>query len=273
MKRLDALITVTLLTVSGTALAQRAPAPRAFEVTSIKDNTSLELDGVFNYTRGRFTVTNLPLRSIIQYAYRIKPYQLIDAPSWPSRYNIEATIGDPAATNDDMRVMLQNLLADRFGLRIRHENRQVQAYALVLARKDGTLGPNLVRVEADCQKLAAESAVERAAESLQPGQRRPPQCTMLANNSIIRAFQQPLAPVVEQLERLVGVPLVDQTGLTGNFDLTLRWEGPAPGAELGFDNMGALFTALRDQLGLKLEPTRADADVIVVTSVHRPTPN
>ena len=81
MKPLHSLVVLTFLVVSRTALAQQAPVPaRAFEVVSIKSNTSLELDGGFNYTPGRFTVTNFPLRSIVQYAYRIKRYQLIDVP-------------------------------------------------------------------------------------------------------------------------------------------------------------------------------------------------
>src|SRR5262249_15821422 len=141
-----------------------------------------------------------------------------------TNYNIQATFADVAQSSQQVRLMLQRLLEDRFGLMVRRERRAVQGYRLVVARSDGSLGPNLTHVDEDCAQYPAELAGRRAPQALQQG--GPAKCAMLAGNSMIRAFEQPLAPVVSQLENLVGAPVTDMTGLTGNFDLNLRWQGP-----------------------------------------------
>jgi uncharacterized protein (TIGR03435 family) len=168
--------------------------------------------------------------------------------------------------------MLQNLLMERFRLRIRNEKRNLPAFALVRSRQDGMLGPKLMAVEVDCEKVRAELAGQAPpSQASGPARRR---CMMLANNSMIRVYEQPLTPFVEQLSRFLHAPILDRTALEGSFNIDLQWAPPRePGADPSIDDRGSLFTALGEQLGLKLESIRAPVDVIVVISVQRPTAN
>ena len=239
---------------------QGGPPPTAFDVASVKQNDSGGQEGVFRVEGGTFRVQNLSLRSIIQFAYRIRDYQLIDAPGWAAqRYDVNAAFTGPAS---DVRAMLQHLLADRFGLRVRGEKRNLQAYELVRAQDD-RLGPNLARSTGECPETPAP-----------PVAGQPPRCTMFANNTFIMLFQRPLSLLLPQLEQLVHAPVVDKTGLAGNFDLTLRWAGPADRADdLAVGDTAALFTALVEQAGLRLQSARLPIDVLVVEQVRRPAPD
>jgi uncharacterized protein (TIGR03435 family) len=234
------------------------PGAKAFDVASVKNSSSLEMDGFFNQTGGRFTVTNLALRSIIRYAYRVNDYQMISVPGWAhsTRYNIEATFVDAPTSNDDVRAMLQNLLAERFGLRSHREQRELPMYALVVAREDRRLGPQLVPVDTDCAIA---------------------QCNAFVTTSFFRASGTLLSGFVQQLEMILHEPIVDRTGLTGRFNIDVRW---APQGDRGIDpadatveQRAAIFTALPEQLGLRLQPIRGPVDVIVIDSLGRPTPN
>ena len=119
-------------------LGLRAQTP-AFDVASIKENSSGSGDGVFRRQPGRFIVTNLSLEWIIQTASGIREYQLVDAPNWTKRrYDIAATFAPPDASQDEVRLMLQRLLADRFGLRVRREERRLSLYELTQSSPGGS---------------------------------------------------------------------------------------------------------------------------------------
>jgi uncharacterized protein (TIGR03435 family) len=265
----------TLLALPGIGLAQAPAASVAFEVASVKESSSVEIDGLFRRQPGRFIVTNLPVRSIIQYAYRIREYQLIDAPTWTARsYDINATIGNPSASDDDVRLMLQQLLADRFSLRIHRDQRDLPMYALVPARGDGRLGSQLVRADVDCDKLAAERASQPAGAR---GPNQPRSCAMFANAWLVRGFSQTMPQLAQVLETILRTRVVDRTGLTGRFNIDVQWAPKgSPGTEPGngsVEDRAAMFTAFPEQLGLKIEPVRGRVDVVIVDSVQRPTPD
>jgi uncharacterized protein (TIGR03435 family) len=110
------------------SLALGAQAP-AFDVASVKENSSGGMDGVFRRQPGRFTVTNLSLEWIIQNAYGIREYQLVNAPnSRKRRYDIAMTFTPADASQDEVRLMLHRVLADRFGLRVHREQRRFTLY-------------------------------------------------------------------------------------------------------------------------------------------------
>jgi uncharacterized protein (TIGR03435 family) len=132
---------------------------------------------------------------------------------------------------------------------------------LVLARSDGKLGPQLKRLDRDCATPATGCGV------IIPGEGR------------LRASEWPWAGFVSLLEDFSGRPVADKTGLSGRFDITLEWNPGGIRAPLASDSQTStedrpvLFTALQDQLGLKLEPATEPFDVVVIERVERPAPN
>jgi bla regulator protein blaR1 len=247
------------IAVGWLSAAGRAQAP-AFDVASIKENSSGSLDGVFRRQPGRFTVTNLSLEWIIQTAYGIREYQLVNAPSSARRrYDIAATFTPLDASQDEVRLMLQSLLADRFGLRVRREQRPLTIYELTQS-SPGVFGPRLKSSpQDDCAALPL--AV--------------PQCRRFMTSFFIKGLWS-MTQLARSLEQVMGAPVVDRSNMTGVFEIDLEWgTGNIGGAisTIGVDEQAALLTAIREQLGLRLNTTRAPYEVIVVDVVSAPTPN
>jgi uncharacterized protein (TIGR03435 family) len=241
------------------SLALRAQTP-AFDVASIKENSSGGMDGVFRRQPGRFTVTNLSLQWIIQTAYGIREYQLVNAPSWTTRrYDIAATFAPPDASEDVVRLMLQRLLADRFGLGVHREERRLTLYELTQS-SPGVLGPKL-KPSPQTECVAAPLAA--------------PQCRRFMTAFFIKGLWS-MTQLARSLEQLMGAPVVDRSRMTGTFDIDLHWGTGNIGqaiSTIGVDEQSALLTSLREQLGLKLNTTRAPYELIVVDAVSTPTPN
>jgi uncharacterized protein (TIGR03435 family) len=251
------LLVAAVLGAPAAVLTQGGPAPSlAFDVASVKESESLELDGVFQNTPGRFTVTNLSVRWIMRYAFRLRDYQVIGAPAWTeTRYQIDARFGNAAATDEEVRDMLRRLLADRFALRTRREQRTIPIYELKRARADGTLGPKLTPPRKDCEGRYC----------------------MFQTGGSIKGFARTMAQLTPVLDAVIKGPVVDRTGLTGTFDFDLTWGDDGDPTKDPSDQTperrADLLTALREQLGLTLDATRAPYDVLVIESISRPTPN
>jgi uncharacterized protein (TIGR03435 family) len=263
MRRTTGQAALTLLCVTVAAgwlsLALRAQT-FAFDVASVNENSSGGGDGVFRRQPGRFTVTNLSLQWIIQNAYGIREYQLLNAPSWTTRrYDIVATFTPPEASQDDVRLMIQRLLADRFGLRVHREERRLTLYELTQSRP-GVLGPKLKpSLQSDC------AAAPLAA----------PQCRRFMTAFFIKGLWS-MTQLARSLEQVMGAPVVDRSEMTGIFEIDLQWGTGNIGdaiSTIGVDEQAALLTALREQLGLRLQTTRAPHEVIVVDAVSTLTPN
>ena len=259
-----------------------AQTPRSFDVASVKENTSVsDTGGISRATPGRLRITNTPLRFVLLDAFELLDHQLIGAPEWTesARFDIIATYAVPA-TEQDGRAMLRQLLADRFGLVTHRERRELPMYALVMARKDRALGPQLVRSDVDCEKWIAEKRPQAGAggpSRVAPGGQRPA-CMMIASRRFITAGTRTIAQLSTSLQALTGRPVVDRTGLTGTFDFDVQWTSgtiaPPVGANATAPDDGpSIFTALQEQLGLRLESTRGPFDVVVIDSVKRPTPD
>jgi uncharacterized protein (TIGR03435 family) len=264
-----------VLALPGASAAQGpSPGNATFEVASVRDSSSLEQDGLFNFKAGRFQVTNQSLRWIIRWAYGLRDYQVIGLPRWADRqrFEIRATYSPASADDATVRTMLQRLLADRFAMRSHREQREIRLYHLVKANENGSLGPKLTASNVDCQKVAASPPVPGA-----NGQRPRPTCVSFGGADQITAFTRTMADLAKALDEVVGSPVVDRTGLTGTWDYDLRWTRPGgPPAEPNqqtIESSAEVFTGLREQLGLKLEATRAPYDVLVVDAVSRPTSN
>ncbi len=230
-----------LLRRAGTA--PNAPQTRAFEVASVKhvETPAGGYHSSMNLDPGRLTCSNVSLRKLIVNAYGIKDFQLV-GPDWLASelYDIVATL--PAgATGAQALPMMQTLLADRFHLAFHRETRQIPAYGLVLGKNGTSLKP-------------AEFAVAA---------RRPAPASLTANKI-------PMDKLADFLARQVDRPVVDMTNLKGVFDFTLEWSTDEANPETG----PPIFTALQQQLGLKLEARKAPMETFVVDRVEKnPTGN
>ncbi len=270
--------------------AADAPANPVFEVASVKQNRSGEgFIRVGMAPGGRFTATNVPLRQLIQLAYQIQPFQIVGGPNWiaSDRFDIVAkAAGDvPPPTPGvagPMQLMMRTLLADRFKLTLHNEQREMPIYALVLAKADGKLGPQLKSSTTDCAALMG-AAARRGGPPPPPSFNEPMQCGMRVFPGALSAGGFPLSQLTQFLSSTVQRIVVDRTGLTGNFDLNMTWTpdqmpqgrgDPPPGAPPlpAIDPNGpSIFTAVQEQLGLKLESTKAPVDVLVIDRAEHPT--
>jgi uncharacterized protein (TIGR03435 family) len=224
-----------------------APAP-AFEVASIKLSELREgSDGDFNLGRLRMQGT---LRSIIRIAYEIPNERIDGGPKWldDEHYEINAKAEGPAQT-DELRAMLQTLLADRFGLRFHRVTKTLSGYTLKIADS----GLKIKEVEPSDSHSTSGGSGSVAAKNV------------------------PMSRVAAPLSTILASPVVDETGNTGFFDFTLTWSPEKTNASVTTPNADdprpSLFTAVEEQLGLKLERRRVPADFIEIDQVSRPTLN
>jgi uncharacterized protein (TIGR03435 family) len=243
------------------ATAQQA-ASTSFDVASVRANTSGEVEGVIGPRPGGYGVRNVSLRLIIIRAYGLRPFQVTGGPGWidSERFDIDAR--SPAGTSsDDVLLMLQALLADRFALRVHREQREQPIYALVRAGTNSSLGPQLKASTATCIAPAPNGDSPcRMGGSLTSGL------------STLKGVGQPLAALATQLGGSLDRLVVDRTQLTGLFDFDLIWNRALRAAGAA-DDTPSLFTAVAEQLGLRLEPSRGNVETLVIDSVERPTSN
>lgn len=159
------------------------------------------------------------------------------------------------ATSDELREMLQTLLAERFKLAVHYETQERPVYALVLARPDGRLGPGLRKSELDCDAIYKAQRAGTPLEVATPKNGAPP-CGMSAGGGMVRAGGMSLAVLTGNLAQAAGRVVVDKTGLTGNYEFTLQFDARPPGSTPA-DDRPLVFTAVQEQLGLELESDRA----------------
>ncbi len=240
--------------------APGAPVPPAFEVASVKPNQSGNAGGEgseresLTVTPGAVTLRNVSLRSCLRWAYGLKDFQ-ISGPGWLASARFDIAARTPPASNDQLRLMMQTLLADRFKMAVRRETRDLPVYTLVSGRN----GPKFHQAESSDLK----------------GTMRPAGGGLEFRNFSMAEFAESLAARPLKLER----PVIDRTGLTGRYDFTLKFadndvdlkhtlEGIDRGEGL------SLLTVIQEQLGLKLQPQKGPVDVIVVDHAEKlPTGN
>lgn len=246
---------------------------QTFEVASIKPNASSDHRVAIQIQPGgRFVATGIPARILIGIAYNIRDFQIINAPGWAfdERFDINAkaeSSGDRLSM-EQIRPMLKSLLAERFGLKGHEETKEMPVYTLVAGKGGHKLKPS----------------VETAG----------PQNRMFRmGRGQINAKGVSMAALAQQLAQQLGRPVTDKTGIEGNFDVELNWTpepgqgspfgGPPPGASGGpggptalpvADSSGpTIYTAVQEQLGLRLESARGPVPVLVIEALQKPTEN
>jgi len=249
------------------SLRGQAPAvprsPLAFGVVSVKPNTSGEQGGTSRAQPGRYQGVNVTLKRVITLAYR--PVQeFVGGPDWinTAHFDIDARAeGNPSS--DQMFEMLRTLLAERFKLVVHKEQKDSPVYALTMARRDGRLGARL-------KPSATECAPPDSAPATSPQTR--PRCGFMLGNGVLSGKGATMARLASELS-FVGRQVIDRTGLTGAFDVDLEWTPDPPGVAPSPDTGPSIFTAIQEQLGLKLDPATAPLEIVVIDSAERPTAN
>jgi uncharacterized protein (TIGR03435 family) len=257
--------------VSAQSTAPRSSSGAAFDVVSIKRNPSGSTEQSVNVTPTGVIFINFALRPIIQLTYGIpQAARLIGMPDWVNdRYDVIARTETPVspATIIAMRPMLQAMFVDRFKLAAKLEKRALPAYALVLARSDGRLGPQLKRSTAVCAGRGAAPPDVQA-----NGPQTPVPCGPRPGGPGRFLFVgSPISLFASVLALPMGRTVVDRTGLEGLYDLDVMIAPVGPGA--GPSDAPSLFTALQEQLGLRLDPEQELVEVLVVDRIERPTEN
>jgi len=258
------------------------PAPE-FEVASVKINKSGEAQTRFNFNGGRIDVINMQLRGIIQSAYRVPANQLVNVPGWVNGTRVDIVAkADPKYSVQELQSMLQPLLVERFKLKFHREMREMDVYVMTLATED-RLGPKLEKSESNCEELGAQPRSSLAPPK--PGEL--PACGTVPGgpgHMIFRGFG--MGPFVQILGIATrGRQVIDETGLTGGYNIDLQYTpealsaaaiaarggAPPPLAAQVDPNGPDLVTAMREQLGLKLEGRKMALEVMVVDNIELPT--
>ncbi len=242
--------------------AAAQPTLPTFEVASVK--TSRSKDGpIVQVPEGTDSASwrNMPLGALVATAYGLKDPQVF-GPAWvrTERFDVVARSSGPA-TAAEKRLMLRSLLRDRFTLQLHVETRTVPAYSLELAAQNGRPGHGLRRSNADCTSLASPCGV---VDPTPAGE------FQMRAGTIDVLVARGLSPAVQAL-------VVDNTGLSGLFDVTLKWlpQNRLPGSDPkpNPEDRTSIYTAVQEQLGLKLVVRPAQVEVVFIDQAERPTPD
>ena len=272
-----ALVVVAVFSAPSRAQSVSVPRPE-FEAATVK--ASRDGNSGVRATTGRLTLDNVALRVLVSVAYKTRPSQIIGGPSWndSAMFDIQGKAAEPAGT-DTMLLMLQALLEDRFQLKIHHEIREGPVYELTIAKGGHRMKPSSGCVPFDPNHLPRQTA---------PGEVEVNYCGRMSRGGdgarrTVDGKGVDMIPTIglltpsitgflsEALDRTV----VNKTGLTGAFDFHLEW---APqqhaSAEQSDDTGGAsIFTAVQEQLGLKLEGGKGPVDFMVIDHAAKPSEN
>jgi uncharacterized protein (TIGR03435 family) len=250
----------------GLVLAQSQDPPLAFDVASIKLSKPGGRGGGIRPLAGgqTYVATNVPVRQIIKLMYRLADSQLVGGPNWLDTefYDVEGKTEMKGATSDQLHEMFQTLLADRFKLRFHTETRETARYVLT--------------VDKSGSKMKVSELPNNFDIPLQG-----------VGRGKIAAQREPMSHFCWFLSQGLNAPVVDKTGLDKNYDFTLEWSpelqdaakagtqppGNGPNEPPPSSDGPTLFTALREQLGLKLELQKGPVQVFVIDHAERPAEN
>jgi uncharacterized protein (TIGR03435 family) len=281
-----------MVCVPALTLAQQPAGAPAFEVATVKINASGPgpATGLMLLPGGRVFAQNVPLRELIRAAYALEDSQVEGVPAElrSLRFDVEARAGGDVSL-DTARAMARTLLADRFRLTAHSETRQLPVYELVMARSDRSLGRNLRASGKECAPVTLPAGMPPAPPppagggmALIPGRFDCPSGLLPGHLSLRSLDMTAFASVLWR--RTIQRPVVDRTALTGRFDLDLTYVpelesiNGRPASESPFlpaqiTGAPSIFTAVQEQLGLKLESTRGPVDVLVIDRAEQPTAN
>jgi bla regulator protein blaR1 len=257
-RRLLPMVAVSCLVLKG----------QEFEAASIKPSAPMTMGmnrvGVQMLPGGRVSMSGVTVKVLIQQAYGVRDFQIAGGPDWmgSDRYDITAK-PEGAATPEQVKIMMQGLLADRFKLQFHRETKELPTYVLMVAKGGPKFHESAVVQEADKPKGARITMNGRGRVSLE--------------GATVAAF-------ANYLGQVLGRSVIDKTELSGNYDLRLEWtpdettagmmrgpggDGPAPSDSAAV----SIFTALQEQLGLKLESAKGPVELLVIERAEKASEN
>jgi uncharacterized protein (TIGR03435 family) len=261
-----AALLATLVCVTQTAGMQSAATP-SFDVASIRENTSHDQhthNSIYNtWSNSRFTATNVPLKMLLQFSFDIPESRILGLPTWVDSTTFDIEAKSDASVDEQMGklapdqarqqklAMLQALLAERFKLVTHTETRELPIFNLVVAKG----GPNF-------------KPSDKNGTTIDSGNMR----------IHVQGGDDTIELLARELSQAVGRIVIDKTGIAGRYDLTLRWTPdsvPTPMLNGAPDPNPPpdIFTAVQEQLGLKLEPAKGAVPVLVIDHIERPSDN
>jgi uncharacterized protein (TIGR03435 family) len=244
------------------AAGQDTPTtPLIFDVATIKLSNAATNNANVNFDTSKLLIRNLPLKSMMMMAYGVRESLISGLPGWAdsARYDVDAKVTDPDPKifNDDMtreqrREMMANLLADRFHLKVHIETKTLPVYELVIVKG----GP----------KIQPSPAVAGADPNLN-------RTRVNTSRSTFDGSYVPLPELTIQLSEILGRTIIDKTGLTGKYDMHLKYQPNGALPSEPADGPPDLFTAMEEQLGLKLVPSKGPVETLIVDHIDQPTEN
>jgi uncharacterized protein (TIGR03435 family) len=247
-RQFPACVRAGLLVLTWVAFAQQ-PGRLSFEIASVKaGDQGVDFGGIEFTPAGRFTATSSSLQRLIGFAYDLRNHQISGGPRWldSEKFSIDAKADSsrqiPAGLAGfvPMRLMVQSLLEERFKLVVHKETREEQVYELV-----------------------ADRGGSKLREVSEPGQLRIGRGELIGKGA-------PIEFLVNQLSSQMEQPVIDKTGLKGRYDFNLKW---TPDAGVADVSGPSIFTAVRTDLGLRLQSAKAPVEILVIDHVERPDPN
>jgi len=268
-----ALVCATITYGGATAQDKTVPAglpPKspAYDVVSVKPNKSGSGGMMINVQKDSFSATNVSLKVMLTNAYGVKDYLISGVPGWANteRFDIKAKIVDMDAdtlkklTGEQRGAMLQQLLADRFHLKVHSQTEVQPIYELVVAKG----GPKITAVE----PAGSDPDADKHKEFKGMGRG-----SMRVSNTELSAHDVPLESLAYSLSGGLSRTVVDKTELKGKYDLLLTYSPDDGSAAASDSSAPSLFTALQEQLGLKLQPAKGPVETLVVDHAEMPSEN
>jgi uncharacterized protein (TIGR03435 family) len=273
---------IGVMTVKPLLAQQPSANPNgAFDVTSVKPNDSRSgMIQMLPAANGGWQATNVTLGFLVRIAFQLQDNQIVGGPKWlfEDRFDVMGT-GTAPGKDGPLFNKVRAMLVDRFHLVTHTETRELPMFALVMARRDGSLGEKLTKSTADCSPQASG-----------PGRGQPPnvgerpRCGFRIGPGSLSVGGQTMALFAQNLSRFVGGIVVDKTNLAGTYDIALTYApdsaqnpaardlpgAPPPGPPPANGDAPSIFAALQEQLGLKLESTKGPVDVLVIDGAERP---
>jgi bla regulator protein blaR1 len=265
--------------------------PPAWDVTTVKPSKPDQRGSMINFTPDGIKITNVPLETIVRMSFDMEDDHIFGYPSWTktTMLDIEAKVApDDAAKLKALsfaqrRQMLVSLLEDRFNFKFHHETRELPVYELIVAK--GGIKAQASKPDPPKADPTGPTPDPAPGPGDAPGPAPSRHMLMMRGRGHIESVGTGISSLAHVLSGQLGRTVVDKTGLTGNFDYKLNWTpddaaiamtkggDPAP-SDNTLESAGpSLFTALQEQLGLKLEAAKTEADVIVIDQIEPPTAN
>jgi uncharacterized protein (TIGR03435 family) len=270
-----------ILVAAGTAVSQsQSPVSSPqFDVAAVKPNTGVERGVQIDFpSPGRFHAENVWLRFLVQNAWNVRAYQVVSGAAWAAsdRYDIDAKT-DRNASREEMRLMLQSLLQDRFRLVRRHETRSLPVYHLIAASKAGSkLQP--AETGSCVERNSDPASTPNSPQAIFCGSSEWSPHTLIGNAITMPQF-------TTMLENILRRPVIDETGFTARFNVRLNWVAdqvtpglmapgvPPPPAPSPNDAGPTIFTALAEHLGIRIQTAKGPVDILVIVGAEKPSAN